>query len=297
MAAHLQIEQLETADGRRLRVEVVGDGQRMVVVHVGSPNAGVLYDRWAQDALARGLTLLAYDRPGYGESSPRPGRSIADCASDVRTISEAVGFERCAVWGLSGGGPHALACAALLDDLVVAAATIGSPAPSDAPGFDSFALMSDGARKDYELFLADRAEWEREGREQREQLLAWNFEEFAEHWSMGKSPGDQKALHGEFGAWLYRAVRTGLAPGDEGWLEDDIAVFRSSWGFDPASISIPVKVWHGLDDQFVSIEHGRWLAGNIPGAEAELREHDGHLAVAAHSIGEVHEWLAQRFES
>jgi pimeloyl-ACP methyl ester carboxylesterase len=84
-----------------------------------------------------------------------------------------------------------------------------------------------------------------------------------------------------------------LAPGEEGWTEDDIAMFRSPWGFDPVSISIPVKIWHGLDDHFAEIEHGRWLAANIPGAQAELREGDGHLNVAANCIAEVHEWLAQ----
>jgi pimeloyl-ACP methyl ester carboxylesterase len=133
----------------------------------------------------------------------------------------------------------------------------------------------------------------REGREQREQLLAWSLADFAEQWSAGKSPGDSAALHGEFGAWLHRAAQAALAPGDEGWADDDIAIFRSPWGIDPASISIPVKVWHGLDDQFVHIEHGRWLADNIPGAQGELRDGDGHLRVAAEGIGEVHEWLAQ----
>jgi pimeloyl-ACP methyl ester carboxylesterase len=294
MATQLLTKQLETRDGRRLRIEVAGDGRRVVVVHVGSPNAGVLHDRWVHDAATRGLTLVAYDRPGYGESSPQPRRSVADCAADVRAISEALGFERCGVWGFSGGGPHALACAALLDDLVAAAATIGSPAPFDAPGLDYLALMTDDARRDRELFLSDRAEWEREGREQREQVLAWSFEEFAEQWSTGKSPGDRAMLHGEFGAWLHRAVGAALAPGDDGWTDDDIAIFRSSWAFDPASVSIPVKVWHGLDDQFVPIDHGRWLAVNIPGAEAELRDHDGHFAVAAQRIGDVHDWLAKR---
>ena len=85
------------------------------------------------------------------------------CAEDVRAISEAVGFDRCVVCGLSGGGPHALACAVLLDGLVMAAAAIASWAPLDAPGFDYFAGMSEEARKDYELFLSDRRAWEREG--------------------------------------------------------------------------------------------------------------------------------------
>jgi pimeloyl-ACP methyl ester carboxylesterase len=290
MVVRSQTDQLETADGRRLRVEVAGDGSRVVVVQVGSPNAGVLYERWIDDAAARGLTLVAYDRPGYGESSPQPGRNVADCAADVRAISEALGFDRCAMWGFSGGGPHALACAALLDDLVGAVATIGSPAPL---GSDYLASRSDEARADYELFMSDRPAWEQEGREQREQLLALSLEEFAEQWSEGKSPGDRAELHSEFGAWLYRAVRAALAPGEEGWTEDDIAMFRSPWGFDPVSISIPVKIWHGLDDHFAEIEHGRWLAANIPGAQAELREGDGHLNVAANCIAEVHEWLAQ----
>jgi pimeloyl-ACP methyl ester carboxylesterase len=285
-----QTRVVETADGRRLRVEVAGDAGRVILAHVGSPNAGVLYDRWVDDAAARDLTLIAYDRPGYGESSPYPGRTVADCAADVRTIGEAVGFDRCAVWGFSGGGPHALACAALLDDLVAAVATIGSPAPL---GFEYMASRSDEARRDYDLFLSDRDAWERENLEQREQLLAVSFDDFAEDWSAGKSEGDRTELHGEFGVWLYRAVRAGLAPGDEGWTSDDIAIFRSPWGCDPASISIPVKVWHGQDDQFVPIEHGRWLAEKIPGASAELRDGDGHLNVAANRIGEVHEWLSQ----
>jgi pimeloyl-ACP methyl ester carboxylesterase len=271
-------------------VEVAGDGGRVVVAQVGSPNAGVLYERWVEDAAARGMTLITYDRPGYGESSPQPGRSVADCAADVHTISEAVGFERCVVWGFSGGGPHALACAALLDDLVAAVATIGSPAPL---GIDHLVARSEEARRDHDLFLSDRAAWEREGREQCEQLLAWSLEEFAEQWSAGKSPGDQTELHSEFGAWLRRAVHAGLAHGGEGWSEDDIAIFRSPWGFDPASISVPVKVWHGLDDQFAPIEHGHWFAENIPGVHTELRDGDGHLSVAANGIGEVHAWLAE----
>jgi pimeloyl-ACP methyl ester carboxylesterase len=78
-----------------------------------------------------------------------------------------------------------------------------------------------------------------------------------------------------------------------GWTDDDIAVLKSPWGFDPALISVPVKVWHGLDDQFVSVAHGRWLAENIPDAQAELRTEDGHLKVVAQCIGELHEWLAQ----
>jgi pimeloyl-ACP methyl ester carboxylesterase len=296
MATHpgsAQTRQVDAEDGRRLRAVVAGDCRRVVLVQVGSPNAGVLHHDWVQDAAARGLTLISYDRPGFGGSSRRPGRLVADCAADVRTLSEVLGFDRCAVWGFSSGGPHALACGALLDDLVAAVATIGSPAPFDAPGLDWFAGRSDEAREEYELFLSDRAEWERQGEQQRDELLAMSARELAEQWSAGKSAADGAVLKGEIGVWLHRAAQAAVASSVDGWTDDDIAVYHSPWGFDPASISIPVKVWHGLEDRFVPFAHGRWLAEAIPGAQAELRDHDGHFTVVARRIGEVHEWLAQ----
>jgi pimeloyl-ACP methyl ester carboxylesterase len=295
MATHpdlAQTKHVETADGRRLRAEMAGDGRRVVLVQVGSPNAGALYRDWVRDAARRGLTLITYDRPGYGGSSGQLGRTVADCAADVRRLSEVLGFERCVVWGFSGGGPHALACGALLDDLVAAVATIGSPAPFDAPGLDFLAGRSEEDREDHELFLSDRGEWERHGEQQREELLAMSAGELVEQWSAGKSAADGAALNGELGVWLHRAAQAALASGVDGWIGDDIALFHSPWGFDPASISIPVKVWHGLEDRFVPFAHGRWLAEVIPGAQAELRDHDGHFTVVER-IGEVHEWLAR----
>jgi len=296
MAAHSfapQVRHVDTADGRRLRVEVAGGGRRVIIVHVGTPNAGLLYEPWVQDAADRDITLIAYDRPGCGASSHQPGRSVVDCAVDVRAISADVGFERCAVWGFSGGGPHALACAALLDDLVVAAATIGSPAPSDASGLDYFAGMSDNARQDMQLFRSDRDEWERQGQAQRHELLAMTAGEFCRQWAAGVSPPDAAALHSDFGVWLHRAAQAAVAAGADGWIADDVALFHAPWGFEMASISIPVKVWHSRDDRFVPFGHGRWLVGAIPGASAELENDAGHLTVVASRIGDVHAWLGQ----
>lgn len=288
----VQARFVETADGRRLRVEVAGDCRRVIVVLVGTPNAGVLYQGWVEDAAARGLTLIAYDRPGYGDSTAQAGRSVSGCAADMRAISDAVGFGRCAVWGFSGGGPHALACGALLDDLVAAVATIGSPAPFDAPDLDFFAGMPDGSREDHELFLSDRAEWDRQNERQRDQLLALSVHELRESWAVRASQADAEVLRGDIGGWLHEAVRAALEPGVGGWADDDIAL-HLPWGFDPASISLPVKVWHSRDDRFVPIDHARWLRGQIPGAQAELGDDDGHFTVVARRIADVHDWLAR----
>jgi len=287
-----QTQRVETPDGRRLRVEVAGDGERVVVAHLGTPNAGVLYEPWIEDAARRGLTLVGYDRPGYGGSTTLRGRTVADCAADVRAISRALGFERCAVWGFSGGGPHALACAALLPDLVAAAASFGAIAPPDAADFDFLETMSGANREDIELLRADRELWEQRARSDRDEMLAMTAADLAEAWSAGISPGDGELLHSPFGAWLHRGIRVGIEPAADGWIDDSLA-FDSPWGVDPAAIAAPVRIWHGEDDRFVPVEHGRWLAARIPGAEADFRDGDGHLGVAALRIGEVHEWLAR----
>src|SRR5215472_15138390 len=133
---------VQTADGRTLAVQENGDTDGMpVLAHMGSPNSRHMYAPISADAAARGLRLISYDRPGYGGSTPSPGRSVADCAGAVRAICAALGIDRLRTWGISGGGPHVLACATLLPDLVVAAASLASTAPYGAEGLDWYEGM------------------------------------------------------------------------------------------------------------------------------------------------------------
>src|ERR1700730_17234968 len=112
-------------DGRKLCVRVGGgECERSVLVMHGMPGCGLLYRPWVEDAAARGIRLVSYDRPGYGGSSPHPGHSVADCAADVTAIADGLGIDRLAVWGWSGGGPYALASPAILHDLVDAGALL-----------------------------------------------------------------------------------------------------------------------------------------------------------------------------
>ena len=162
------------SDGRTLAVEDAGDrGGRPVMVHVGTPGGRRLYGpRTLADAERRQLRLISYDRPGYGDSTPQPGRSTADCASDVRVICEALGIGRLAMWGLSGGGPHVLACAALLPDLVTAVASLASLAPYDAEGLDWLSGFSQDAREEVRLTFADQAAARALFEQEREKMLA-----------------------------------------------------------------------------------------------------------------------------
>src|SRR5215510_6101946 len=124
---------VQAADGRKLRFYDDGaPGGFPVFVHHGTPATGRLYPPHVEDARQRGIRLIGYDRAGFGDSTPRPGRIVADVVEDVAAIADALQIERFATWGVSGGGPHALACAALMPDRVAAAASLAGYAPIDA---------------------------------------------------------------------------------------------------------------------------------------------------------------------
>ncbi len=283
-----------TPDGRTLAIEEAGDpGGRPVLVHNGTPNSRHLYAPAAADAAARGLRLISYDRPGYGGSTPQPGRSVADCAADVRAICAELGIGRLAMWGVSGGGPHVLACAALLPDLVTAAASLASLAPADAEGLEWFDGMGQENADDFKLLKSDpdacRAKLETE----RDQTMAANADDLAELLKTLLTPTDAAVLTGEFAEYLVYTGREGLAPGSQGWWDDGVA-HASPWGFELSAIRVPVLLMHGRHDQFVPFGHGQWLASRIPGVEARLLDDDGHLTLETARIGEVHAWLADR---
>jgi pimeloyl-ACP methyl ester carboxylesterase len=243
------------------------------------------------DAAARGLRLISYDRPGYGGSSPQPGRSVADCAGDVRAICAELGIDRLAMWGMSGGGPHVLACAALLPDLVTAAASLASVAPYDAEGLDYYAGMGEENADDDRLFFTDEAAARAQTDKDREEILATPPEDAAKAIESLLTPADAAVLRGGLAEYLASSERDALAPGSQGWWDDNCTL--RPWGFDLADITIPVLLLHGRQDMFVPFGHGEWLAAHIPGVEARLLDDDGHLTLLQNRVPEVHAWLSE----
>jgi pimeloyl-ACP methyl ester carboxylesterase len=164
---------VRTPDGRTLTVQLGGDPDgHPVLVHMGTPNSRLLYAPHERDAAGRGLRLICYDRPGYGGSSPHPGRIVADCAADVRAICAALHIDRLAMWGISGGGPHVLACAALLPGLVSSVASLASLAPYDAEGLDYFDGMGQANVDDFKLYFSDPEAARAKAEADRESVLA-----------------------------------------------------------------------------------------------------------------------------
>ncbi|MGZ4183918.1 MAG: alpha/beta fold hydrolase [Solirubrobacteraceae bacterium] len=296
MHAASQTRMVQVQDGRELCVEVYGDdSQRTFLIHCGSPNSRLLFEPWVADAAARGIRLISYDRPGYGGSTAAPGRSIADGAADVRAIANDLGIERLAMWGFSGGGPYTLACAALLPDLVAATAVVGSPAPWGAPGLDYYAGMGADNVEDMKLFHADREASRKKARTDWEAEISVTPDQLAEAWKTLLSDVDAAVVTGEFAQHMVDSIRDGLAPGEQGWWDDGVAGM-APWGFEFASIRVPVQVWHGREDRFVPFQHGQWLAGHVPGAEPHLSDTDGHLTLLVNKFANIHAWLDEQLK-
>jgi pimeloyl-ACP methyl ester carboxylesterase len=273
-------------DGRVLEVALAGPPDGMpLFVHHGTPGAAEMFDPLVEIGAERGLRHVTYSRPGYGGSGRHPMRTVADCIPDVVAIADALRYDRFYSIGGSGGGPHSIACAALLPERVIAAASIASPAPLDADGFDWTAGM--GEENIAELAASQSSDDEFEAYLEREaqSLVGTSAEQIVTVLGDVVSEVDRRALSGALGEFIVRETNHALAGGMWGWFDDDRAIL-GNWGFEPGNHHAPFAVWHGGQDRFVPIAHGEWLAARL-GAEAHLRPNDGHLSLSLGSYGEI----------
>ncbi|MFF4630824.1 alpha/beta fold hydrolase [Streptomyces griseorubiginosus] len=280
-----------TQDGRELTVEEYGDpdGTPVILLH-GTP--GGRFGVVPEDVLtARPRTrFLSYDRPGYGGSDRQPGRRVADAARDVRDVADALDLGSFSVLGLFGGAPHALACAALLPSRVRRAAALACPAPPDARDLSWFDGMADSAVEEFTLALTDplahadrlaaRAADIR--RDPAQRLVALRD---------GLTDSDRRILAAPaIGEQLLRGYREALRDTSYGWLDDTLALL-SNWGFDPATVTRPVLLWHGAGDTLSPVGHFKWLAHHVPRARPVLDQDAGHFG-ALEALPAVLDWLA-----
>jgi pimeloyl-ACP methyl ester carboxylesterase len=246
-------------DGRALRVYDCGGDGPALVWHHGSPQTGAPLEPLEQAARKRGLRLVTYARPSYCGSTPQPGRSVADAAQDVAAIADALEIERFATMGASGGGPHALACAARPGGRVAAVVCLASLAPL-TEAFDWWDGMADPSG----LRAATQ------GREARAALPA-HFDESS------FTAADYEALEVRW-ASLGRDAGAAFNAGLDGLIDDDVA-FVTSWGFALEGVEAPVLVVQGSEDRVVPPAHAHWLVSRLPRPELWLRTRDGHVSV------------------
>ncbi|MGA8680459.1 MAG: alpha/beta fold hydrolase [Acidimicrobiales bacterium] len=268
----------QAADGRTIMFAEWGDldGTPVFALH-GTP--GCRLNRHPNEELVRsaGAHLITYDRAGYGGSDRHRGRVVADCAGDVTAIAASLGVDRFAVMGSSGGGPHALAVAALLGERVTRAICNVGVAPYDAMGEDWITGMDPENVKEFGWALAgeDRLAAELKQEDERIRRIA-SVDPSAVLDTFDLAAADKAVLAREdFAQVMRESILEETRNGVWGWVDDDLA-FTIPWGFDPAAITVPTRVLYGTSDVLVPAAHGAWLAATIPGAEAQVSEL-GHM--------------------
>jgi pimeloyl-ACP methyl ester carboxylesterase len=239
------------------------------------PRSSVLY--------RHGLNLIAYDRPGYGGSARQVGRVVADAAADVKAIADYLEINHFAVVGRSGGGPHALACAALLPTRVDRVAAMVSLAPADAAGLDWFGGMVPGNVAGYQagtdppsLTESIRLKANRTLENPDSLLDALRAEMTYADRRVTSDFALRRLLAGSY----VEALKTG----PYGWI-DDVLALRKDWAFDLDSITCPVQLWHGEIDNFAPVSHSRWLASRIKNAELLIQAGEAHFGAMEALLG------------
>ncbi len=268
-----------TDDSRRLEVLLQGPSDGFpLLYHSGTPSAAAPYEALAEAAGSQGLRTVTYSRPGYGESTERPGRSVADVTSDVSAVLAALGLEQFVTLGWSGGGPHALACAALMPQACKAAATLAGVAPWDAAGLDWLDGMGDENVAEFGAVAA--------GREALSEYLAGETEAYRAVSGVDVAAAlgdlvsdvDRHALTGDLAEYIAESMRRSVLHGVGGWRDDDLA-FARPWGFAVDTMAVPVVVWQGGEDRMVPLAHGQWLAQNVCGARDRVLDNEGHVSL------------------
>ena len=290
---HLE-HRVTTPDGRTLAVAEWGDphGLPLIGVH-GTPGSRI---SWWQDPTIyarHGLRRLSVDRAGYGDSTRAPGRAVVDFVADIVAIVDALGVEQFAITGGSGGGPHVLACAALLPDRVVrclAQVSVAPFGPGGLPREEWLAGMTKGNVAEFEAALVGEPAIRELCLAERgpllERLQAGNPDVFGGNYDLAEADREQMQRHqAPMAAQALEALKDGV----DGWVDDDMAFVRP-WGFDVASIRVPVRLVYGRADTLVPAAHGDWLAAHVPGAVAEVSE-VGHMG-SDDDVERHYAWLA-----
>ena len=284
-----------TADGRTLAVAEWGDpnGVPWFGLH-GTPGGRISW--WKDPTIYRryGLRRITVDRPGYGDSTRLPGRRVADIVPDIVRIADALGIDRFLVSGGSGGGPHALACAALLPDRVIRCQGAVSVAPFGAGGLDEdvwLAGQTEGNLIEWRAAIEGEQAAQRLCRDLRktslERLAEDRLDWMGDDYELSDADMEQEKRHF---ARVRAHMVNGLAPGADGWVDDNMA-FTRPWGFDVADIKVPILLTYGRTDVLVPAAHGDWLAAHIPGAIAWVNDEAGHLGDDS-TVDREFTWLA-----
>jgi len=266
---------IKTRDGRALTFRDWGDrsGRPVFYLH-GAPGSRLLHGP-DLDNTRVGIRLITYDRPGYGRSERQPGRAVINAVPDILDIADHLALSSFGVVGVSGGGPHALATAALASDRATRCATVAGIGPADAEDLDFFAGMDPTQAKEWQAFTGPDPDLDR--------ILGDVLE-----WIDGIKKNPE--LPDKLSANLVAAFTEGVRTGADGIVDDYLALLKP-WGFDLAEVTCPTTVMVAQEDTNVPPAHGRWLAERLP-PPGLLLVSGGHIAPRETQLTDLIIWTS-----
>jgi pimeloyl-ACP methyl ester carboxylesterase len=282
----MTVRQLSLSDGRSLDVYVTGDDNATPFVFLhGTPGAAVTARALERGVHERGLRFVGPARPGYGRSTRLPGRAVAAVVADVEAVLDSLGATSCFVAGWSGGGPHALACAARLK-AATSVLVISGIAPYDAADLDFLAGMGQDNIDELGAALAGEQAIRAFLDALRPELLETTAESVTAAFGNLLPDVDRAVLTDEFAEDVAAQFRNAVSVSVDGWVDDDLA-FVKPWGFDLADIRVPTSLWQGSEDLMVPFTHGQWFAQRLPQAQVHLEQGEGHLSIGLGALDQM----------
>ena len=283
---------IELPDGRTVGYADYGASDQTAVLWChGGPGSRLEAQALGPAARDAGLRIIGIDRPGYGRSTPRPGRDIASWVPDALAVVDHLGIDRFVTVGVSTGGAYALALAAKSERVL---GTVACCALTDMRWAEGKAAMLRDGGQIAQIWNARN----------REAALAAAIESFGPDGAklmtqVGSGPalpaadlalfGDPEWLAGMLGA--FPAM---FAHGVQGYVDDRLAD-GPGWGsFDVAAIRCPVVVLHGGADTIVPVAQAHYTAKLVPGATLRIVDELGHFSIAQEVVGAVRELLVRR---
>jgi pimeloyl-ACP methyl ester carboxylesterase len=286
----MNVEFFVRRNGDRVDFFDSGSGADLLMYHHGTPGAGPLHSDLLDPAAANGLRIVELVRPGYGNSTREPQRTVADVVEIANDLADHLGFDKYVTMGWSGGGPHALANVALSPDRCVAAMSLAGVGMFGQSDLDFLEGMGQDNLDEFGAAVAGEAEIRAFLEPAGAEMANVQGSEIIEMMSTLLPEEDRAALTGEFGENTAEMFRWAIHTGIDGWLDDDIA-FVLPWGFDLEKIKNPVTIWQGATDLMVPFAHGQWLASKMPHADVNLLEGHGHLSIGEPALATGFAWL------
>ena len=273
------------SDGRQLGFAEYGDAHGFPVFGFhGTPGSRIWFEQDDEVAKSAGVRLITVDRPGFGASSQKTGRSFIDFAVDVNELSQALNITRCSVMGVSGGGAYAAACAHELPDLVHKAGMV-----SAANQFENGKPPKDMAFVNRIAFiLSKRFPWLIAFvLKQQKHMIDNHPEKYIASISTNTKhlcPSDRMiASIPENAEEILMQMKEAFKYGVSATV-DEMRMYCNEWGFDCSKIAVPVELWHGTDDTLVPVQSARRLARKIPHCTEHYLEGKGHFLTDEESV-------------